>query len=66
MKKSVNGMKFLPHERTMEKNVAPSNAHFNGPLTMKQPRMKRNSTKAPTYTGPDVIGWSPKYWDSCW
>lgn len=57
-------MKFLPHANTMEKNVAPINAHFKGPFTMKQPSMKRKSTNAPTYTGPEVMGWSPKYWVS--
>ena len=61
MKKSVNGMKFFPHDRRMEKRVAPKSAHFIDPFTMKHPKMKRNSTKAPTYTGPEVIGCSPKY-----
>ena len=40
MKKSVNPMKFLPHESRIEKMVAPSSAHFIGPFTMKHPKMK--------------------------
>ena len=61
MKKSVKGMKFFPHERSMERIVAASNAHFIGPFTMKSPRMKSMTTKAPTYTGPLVPGCSPQY-----
>ena len=56
-------MKFLPQESMMEKSVAPKSAHFIGPFTIKQPKRKRNNTKAPTYTGPEVPGWVPKYWD---
>ena len=56
MKRSVNHMKFLPHERSTESNVAKNSAHFIGPFTMKSPRMKSMSTKAPTYTGPLVPG----------
>ena len=48
MKKSVSGMKFLPQDKTMEKKVAPVNAHFNGPFTMKHPSTNRNKTNAPT------------------
>ena len=48
MKKSVSGMKFLPQDKTMEKKVAPINAHFNGPFTMKHPSTNRNKTNAPT------------------
>ena len=64
MKKSVSGMKFLPHDSRMENTVAATSAHFSGPFTTKQPNRNRNSTKAPTYTGPDVMGWVPKYWVS--
>lgn len=31
-----------------EKIVAPSKAHFSGPLTIKHPNINRNKTKAPT------------------
>ena len=62
MKKSVGGMKFLPQESIIEQMVVPKSAHFIVPFTIKQPKKKRNNTKAPTYTGPAVPGWSPKYW----
>lgn len=38
----------LAQDKTMEKKVAPINAHFNGPFTMKHPSTNRNKTNAPT------------------
>ena len=65
MKKSVNGMKFLPHDSRTDSTVAASSAHFSGPLTVISPKTKSISTKAPTYTGPAVKGWSPQYRYHC-
>ena len=61
MKKSVNGMKFLPHDNNIDRIVTTSSAHFIGPFTMNNPKMNSIITKAPTYTGPIVIGCSPQY-----
>ena len=66
MKKSVSGMKFLPHESMIERMVAASKAHFTGPFTTNNPNTKSMSTKAPTYTGPLVPGCSPQYCPNCW
>ena len=65
IKKSVNPMKFLPHDSKMERMVTASNAHFIGPFTMNNPKMNNISTKAPTYTGPLVMGCSPQYCPIC-
>ena len=48
MKKSVSGMKFLPHDNKIDRMVAASNAHFIGPFTINSPKMNSISTKAPT------------------
>ena len=61
MNRLVNHMKLLPQLNRIDSTVATTSAHFTGPLTIKIPRMKRNSTKAPTYTGPEVPGCSPQY-----
>ena len=66
MNKSVNGMKFRPHDNSIDRMVTASNAHFIGPFTMNRPRINSITTKAPTYTGPIVIGCSPQYWPICW
>ena len=54
-----------PVQKAFEKMVAPNNAHLSGPFTIKQPKINRNMTNAPTYTGPAVHGWSPKYCGNC-
>ena len=59
-------MKLRPHDSNTDKMVTASSAHFMGPLTMNSPKMKSMSTKAPTYTGPAVMGWLPQYWPNCW
>ena len=46
-----------------------NSAHFIGPSTIKRAIMANSSTNAPTYTGPLVMGWSPKYcgnWSRNW
>ena len=65
MKKSVRPMKFLPHESITERIVTASKAHFIGPLTTNNDKTNSISTKAPTYTGPLVIGCSPQYCPIC-
>ena len=60
-KKSVIGMKFLPHDSSTYNIVAASNAHFIGPFTMNRLKMNSIITNAPTYTGPLVPGWLPQY-----
>ena len=65
MKKSVNGMKCFPHDNSIDRMVTASNAHFIGPFTINRPRINSIITKAPTYTGPIVIGCSPQYCPIC-
>ena len=48
IKKSVRGMKYLPHDSSTDSTVTASRAHFMGPFTMNRPRMNSISTKAPT------------------
>ena len=61
MKKSVRGAKLWPHDRSTASTEDANSVHFMGVSTVKRARMASSSTKAPTYTGPFVIGWSPKY-----
>ena len=46
-KKSVSGMKFLPHDSIMDRTVAARSHHFSLPLTTIKPRTKRKITIAP-------------------
>ena len=56
IRKCVTAGTLCPQAKTRDRMVAAANAHFMGPFTMNSPSMKRKHTKAPTYTGPTVIG----------
>ena len=59
-------MRLCPHDNSTDSTVAAYNAHFMGPLRINSPSTNSISTKAPTYTGPLVMGWLPQYCPSCW
>ena len=65
IQKLVNPIKLCPQESSMLIMVATNNPHFRGPFTIKRASINSISTNAPTYTGPEVIGWSPQYWSTC-
>ena len=58
---SVSHIILCPHESITVRIVTANNAHFMGPFTIIRPRMNSANINAPTYTGPLVPGWSPKY-----
>ena len=61
MNQSVNHIILCPHAKNIDRTVTTTNAHFTGPRTTIMPNRNSAKINAPTYTGPLVSGWSPKY-----